>query len=92
MIWTTTPWTIPGNRAISFSESVPYGLYRVDAVEPLPDGTRPWVKSGDNFVIADRLADEVLGAARASRFTRLGDVPNAALAGLLYPSSAPIRS
>ena len=30
VIWTTTPWTIPGNRAISFSRSASaYGLYRV---------------------------------------------------------------
>src|SRR6476660_4010359 len=29
VIWTTTPWTIPGNRAISFGEHVEYGLYEV---------------------------------------------------------------
>src|SRR5437868_5734095 len=29
LIWTTTPWTIPGNRAISFSLDVQYGLYEV---------------------------------------------------------------
>ena len=30
VIWTTTPWTIPGNRAISFSPQIRYGLYRGD--------------------------------------------------------------
>ena len=29
VIWTTTPWTIPGNRAISYSNSIAYGLYEV---------------------------------------------------------------
>ena len=29
VIWTTTPWTIPGNRAISFSSKIAYGLYEV---------------------------------------------------------------
>ena len=29
VIWTTTPWTIPGNRAIAFSTAIAYGLYRV---------------------------------------------------------------
>src|SRR6267142_4015855 len=29
LIWTTTPWTIPGNRAISFSRKIEYGLYEV---------------------------------------------------------------
>ena len=27
VIWTTTPWTIPGNRAIAYSDSITYGLY-----------------------------------------------------------------
>ena len=29
VIWTTTPWTIPGNRAIAFSPEISYGLYEV---------------------------------------------------------------
>src|SRR5215213_1164399 len=29
VIWTTTPWTLPGNRAISYSSRIGYGLYRV---------------------------------------------------------------
>src|SRR6202171_5861020 len=29
VIWTTTPWTIPGNRAISYSPKIEYGLYEV---------------------------------------------------------------
>ncbi|WP_157140933.1 isoleucine--tRNA ligase, partial [Candidatus Liberibacter asiaticus] len=29
VIWTTTPWTIPGNRAIAFSSNHQYGLYDV---------------------------------------------------------------
>src|SRR6185503_18144898 len=33
VIWTTTPWTIPGNRAVSFSPRVAYGLYEVTSAE-----------------------------------------------------------
>ena len=29
VIWTTTPWTIPGNRAIAFSPEISYGLYQI---------------------------------------------------------------
>src|SRR3989440_8566150 len=29
VIWTTTPWTIPGNRAVSFSSKISYGLYEI---------------------------------------------------------------
>jgi isoleucyl-tRNA synthetase len=31
VIWTTTPWTIPGNRAISFSPKIDTALRSVDA-------------------------------------------------------------
>lgn len=27
VIWTTTPWTIPGNEAVAFSDKVDYGFY-----------------------------------------------------------------
>src|SRR6185503_10129468 len=47
VIWTTTPWTIPGNRAISFSRKIAYGLYRVTAS---PDGN--WARPGDIYVLA----------------------------------------
>ncbi len=51
VIWTTTPWTIPGNRAISFSPKISYGLYKVTKA---PDGN--WAKVGDFYVLADKLA------------------------------------
>src|SRR6476620_1041902 len=50
VIWTTTPWTIPGNRAISYSSKIAYGLYRVTAS---PEGN--WAKPGDRYILADRL-------------------------------------
>ena len=32
LIWTTTPWTMPGNRAIAYGEAIDYALVRVDSV------------------------------------------------------------
>src|SRR6201996_2770615 len=46
LIWTTTPWTIPGNRAISFAPKVEYGLYEV--VDAPGDN---WARPGDRFVL-----------------------------------------
>ncbi|MEW5423087.1 isoleucine--tRNA ligase [Amorphus sp. 3PC139-8] len=83
LIWTTTPWTIPGNRAISYSKTISYGIYEVSAVEPLPDGNMPWTKPGDRYVLADVLADEVMKSGRASDYKRVADVDNAALEGLV---------
>ena len=69
VIWTTTPWTIPGNRAISIRRD-PYGLYRV--TEAAADN---WTKVGDKLVLADRLAADVFKAGRVAGFERLHDVP-----------------
>ena len=74
VIWTTTPWTIPGNRAISFSSKIAYGLYEVTAA---PDGN--WAKAGDKLILADRLAEEVMKAAKVEGFERLSDVSPAGL-------------
>ena len=32
VIWTTTPWTLPGNRAIAYSADLEYAVLQVDAV------------------------------------------------------------
>ncbi len=76
VIWTTTPWTIPGNRAISYSSRIPYGLYEVTAA---PEGN--WAKPGDKFVIADKLAAAVMGQARVEAYERRGDVSATDLQG-----------
>jgi isoleucyl-tRNA synthetase len=66
VIWTTTPWTIPGNRAISYSSKISYGLYEVVAA---PEDN--WVQTGEKLVIADNLAKEVLAAMRVTEYRRL---------------------
>ncbi|UVC09711.1 isoleucine--tRNA ligase [Rhizobium sp. TH2] len=61
VIWTTTPWTIPGNRAISFSKRVEYGLYEVAAAEN-DFGPRP----GERLIFAKRLAEECAAKAKVT--------------------------
>ena len=77
VIWTTTPWTLPGNRAISFSPKIPYSLYEViDA----PEGN--WAKTGDRLVLADKLADEVMKSAKVSGFRKVISISEAELKGI----------
>ncbi|MFJ6322801.1 MULTISPECIES: isoleucine--tRNA ligase [unclassified Rhizobium] len=77
VIWTTTPWTIPGNRAIAYSSRVAYGLYEV--TEAANDfGPRP----GEKLVFADKLAEESFAKAKL-QYKRLGDVTAADLAVLI---------
>ncbi len=59
IIWTTTPWTLPGNRAISFSRKIDYGLYEVTANER---EFGPVI--GARYIIAKNLADSVAQAAK----------------------------
>ncbi|ODT83469.1 MAG: isoleucine--tRNA ligase [Pelagibacterium sp. SCN 64-44] len=77
VIWTTTPWTIPANRAISFSSRIAYGVYEVAKA---PEGN--WARTGDKYILADQLAAEVLAKAKVEDFVRLQDVPAAVLAGI----------
>ena len=56
-IWTTTPWTIPGNRAIAYGADLEYAV--VEIVDP---GENEVLKSGDTLLLADSLATGVLAA------------------------------
>ena len=74
VIWTTTPWTLPGNRAISFSPRIAYGVYEV--TEAPPDN---WTKRGDKLLLADRLAADVMTQARVVAYERRASVDAAVL-------------
>jgi len=77
-IWTTTPWTIPGNRAICFSSRIAYGLYKVTDA---PAGN--WVRTGETIVVADKLAEAVFKQARVTAQMRLREVTAAELEHLV---------
>ncbi|OYU48305.1 MAG: isoleucine--tRNA ligase [Rhizobiales bacterium PAR1] len=70
LIWTTTPWTLPGNRAISYSSKISYGLYEVESA---PEGN--WAQVGERFLIADKLAAEVMQQAKVTAYRRTADAP-----------------
>ncbi|OIP83507.1 MAG: isoleucine--tRNA ligase, partial [Rhodobacterales bacterium CG2_30_65_12] len=71
VIWTTTPWTIPQNRAVSYSPEIAYGLYEVTGT-----GENSAAKVGEKVIVADKLAEDVFNAARVdnSQYTRLRGV------------------
>jgi isoleucyl-tRNA synthetase len=76
VIWTTTPWTIPQNRAICFNRFIDYGLYEV-----IDTPTECWAKVGDRYVLADSLAEQALAAMRLdpTMYRRIQDVTDGAL-------------
>src|SRR5690606_21249420 len=73
VIWTTTPWTIPANRAVSYNPQIAYGLYECESLEQNL-GFEPWIKPGDRLILADKLAEGVFKAAKAASWKRIADV------------------
>src|ERR1700761_673394 len=53
VIYTTTPWTIPGNRAIAYSPEMEYGLYEVTEA-----GEGSLGQVGEKIALADALAEQ----------------------------------
>ena len=77
VIWTTTPWTIPGNRAIAFNPKLAYGLYEVTKAA---EGN--WAKVGEKLIIADALAESVMRSAKVETFERRAEVTAGDLAAI----------
>ena len=84
VIWTTTPWTIPGNRAIAFSPDISYGLYEVaDATEG------SLARASEHLLLADTLAEQVAKHAKMM-LSRIRTVPADELKTLV--AAHPLRS
>ncbi len=79
VIWTTTPWTLPSNKAVVFGDGFDYGLYEVTAT---PDEC--WANVGDRFLLADKLAKDVFTRARLEedQYRRVRAVSTEELSGL----------
>jgi isoleucyl-tRNA synthetase len=84
VIWTTTPWTIPGNRAVAFSHSISYGLYQISDAA---DGSL--ARAGENLILADGLAEQVAKQAKMM-ISRVRDVSGVELQTFVL--AHPLRS
>ena len=82
VIWTTTPWTIPGNRAICYGPKLSYGLYEVVAMKSDLD-FEPWSKPGDRLILSDALAESVREAGLIAEWNRVQDVTADELNGVV---------
>jgi isoleucyl-tRNA synthetase len=78
VIWTTTPWTLPANRAIAYNPKIAYALYEVRALET-DLAFEPWAKPGDRLILAEALAEQVFAAAKIASWEKLGPVDPAGL-------------
>ncbi len=78
VIWTTTPWTLPGNRAIAFGADIDYVVAEVGAVA---DGST--AVPGEKIVIAAALADAVQAEAGITDWTLSTPFPGRDLQGVV---------
>jgi isoleucyl-tRNA synthetase len=68
VIWTTTPWTLPSNRAIAFGNNIEYGVYEF---------------GGKKIVLATSLAEGVKTQAKIEEWTQLSTFKGKELAGTI---------
>ena len=54
VIWTTTPWTIPGNRALAYGKELDYSLIVAEELEE-----NSLVKKNDKLIFASELLENV---------------------------------
>ncbi len=65
VIWTTTAWTLPGNRAISVNPEFTYALMKV--------------ASGEVYIVAKDLAEAVAKAAHIDSYEIIAELPGSQL-------------
>ncbi|MFZ2006534.1 MAG: class I tRNA ligase family protein, partial [Stellaceae bacterium] len=82
VIWTTTPWTLPGNRAIAYSAELEYALIQVDEVAEGNRAVGPTDgKLGEKLLVAMSLIEDFCAHAGITRHTVVDLFPGSALAG-----------
>ena len=84
LIWTTTPWTLPGNRAIAFSAGVDYVVIGVDA---MAEGSR--AQAGETLLVAETLATEVAARGGIDSYSVIDRFSGERLAGTM--AAHPLR-
>ena len=76
VIWTTTPWTIPGNRAVAFGGHIQYGIYEVMSVKD-----ESLMRAGERIVVAEPLAETVAEKALIEKWKQVDVIRGAELEG-----------
>ncbi|MCC7168546.1 MAG: isoleucine--tRNA ligase [Rhodospirillales bacterium] len=78
VIWTTTPWTMPGNRAIAYGAEIAYAVMEV---EKAAEGCL--ARAGERLVVARPLCDTVKTEAKIESWRETARLAGADLAGTI---------
>ena len=69
VIWTTTPWTLPGNTAVAIGEDIEYSLIKVN---------------DNNYVIATELLEDLARELEFTSYTRVKTFKGIEINGIKY--------
>ena len=64
IIWTTTPWTIPCNKAIAFSKKLDYKIIEIEE-----DLSSLSLRSGEKLILAENLLENFLTTHSIKKFS-----------------------
>jgi isoleucyl-tRNA synthetase len=78
VIWTTTPWTIPGNRAVAYNPALDYVVVEVTEAT---EGSRAVV--GETLIVAEALLASVASSGGITGHKALARLPGEKLAGTI---------
>ena len=77
VIWTTTPWTLPGNRAVALAPEQMYVRVKVTAVAP----EKSLARVGEEFIVAEPLLESVQKETRIAALQVVARIKGSDLAG-----------
>ena len=82
IIWTTTPWTIPGNRALAYGKNIDYILFEVIEGENIE-------LQNNKFIIADKLLSNLIEKCKITKLNILKKFKGKDLKGIncIHPFS-----
>ncbi len=78
VIWTTTPWTMPSNRAIAYGKDIDYTIYEVTEIA---EGANAQI--GDMIAVASTLAEGIKTQAKIENWEAVKDFKGADLKGTI---------
>nr|MCH9844545.1 class I tRNA ligase family protein [Alphaproteobacteria bacterium] len=73
VIWTTTPWTIPGNQAVAYSEDLTYHLLQIDEADSPHNNAR--------IILAESLIDNFKEKSGLQNLTKIKEFSGSNLHG-----------
>ena len=76
VIWTTTPWTMPGNRAVAFGPEIPYV-----AIEVVKTADESLAVAGEKLIVAEARLEDFIRQCGIEELTAHATFKGAALAG-----------